>query len=622
MRRLAVVALGLATGACTDFALFQTPGLGDGPLDDALAIETRLCTQDPTTLDFPVKILFVVDTSQSMNRTDPTGRRLAAVQEVVDAFLRDPGVSFGIIQFSGMTSILTQGPDGQDGFTRDRTEIETAIVRLGVAEQPTDYEGALANVNRVLTRDMTNADPESLARARYVVVFLSDGLPNPVRPPTNTRSSILDRVREIADLQRVFRPAEIRLHTALVLGAIRGGFRCTDRGLEGGSNRCAGYATAAECNADNRCTFIGVEQEAESLLEAMAAVGQGTFRSFPNGEEINFLRIDFTSIRRVFTLKRFVATNVSARPNLVFPRGLGVGTGRGDPDSDGDGVSDAEELDIGTVPTSTDTDGDGFGDFLESRLSASGFDPLDPTDADCTVGLDRVDTDGDGLLDCEERFAGTDRNRVDSDADGYPDRVEITGGTNPVVNDILADLDFDAARNGAELSGHTDPTVDDAAVRSQASYRYEIVEKTADELAPNDPRQALLAAGRTCYEIRIENVTLAATGDGDNRILLWAAEAPFDDPDDFGTFRVACVRQSFFPPDVRSPPYTEVFLPETRPPSVEERALGIGEPQPTFKAPSDFDPGVDCWTGELPERGDDDCIGPIDELEERCFEES
>ncbi|MEL6184839.1 MAG: VWA domain-containing protein, partial [Myxococcota bacterium] len=536
-----------------------------------------------------------------------------AVQEVVEAFLPDPGVSFAIIQFSGATSVLTQGPDGQDGFTRDRNEIESAIVRLGIAEQPTDYEGALANINRVLTRDMTEADPDALARSRYVVVFLSDGLPNPVRPPTNTRSSILRRVQEIADLQRVFRPSEIRLHTALVLGAIRAGFRCTDTGLEGGSDRCAQYPTAATCVADNRCTWIGIQSEAESLLEVMAEVGNGTFRSFPNGEEINFLRIDFTSIRRVFTLSNLTATNLSARPRLVFPGDDRQATGRGDPDSDGDGLSDAEELDIGTVVTATDTDEDGFGDFLEVRLSSSGFDPLDPTDADCTEGLDRVDTDGDGLLDCEERFAGTNRLRVDTDGDRFPDLLELQGGTNPVVDDTLVDLDFDAARNGAELRGHSDPNDEDADIRSQLSYRYEIIERGPSDLAPNDPRQADLAQGRACYDVRVENITLAPTVDGRNRILLWLAETPFDDPEALGIFRVGCIEQVFLPPDLRNPPFPEVFLPE-------EEEVG-GQIIPRLVSPRVFDPNIHCTTGRPPEPIDESCLGPLEDLPDECFQE-
>ena len=582
--RFFMVLVAIASGwGCTDAQLFRVVGLGQGPLDNKVAVRGEFCTEDPTTLSFPVKVLFVVDSSQSMERTDPTGRRLSAVREVVDAFITDPGVSFAIIQFSGASNVLTQNDMGEDGFTRDRMEIDSAIVRLGQAEQTTDYEGALANVLRVLSRDMMDSDEVEITRAKYVVIFLSDGLPNPVRPPTNTRSSILERIDEIVELQRIYRPADLQFHTALVLGAIRTGFRCTDSGLEGGQVDCEARPTAATCAAEVGCVWVGIEQEAESLLSAMSDAGQGTFRSFPNGEEINFLRIDFTSIRRVFTLKNMVVSNVNTRPTLTFLNAedrIGRATG----DSDGDGLSDEEEARVGSDPLVADSDGDGFHDFLEVRLSASGFDPLDPSDADCTLALDRLDTDGDSLLDCEERFVGTSRNFVDSDADGFPDAVELRYGTNPVSDDTLADLDFDGARNGDELRGHSDPIVNDAANRSGVAYRYDIVEQRLEAVPADSAAAAAMRAGQACYTFRVDNVTLVDTADGRaNRVYLYVGQAPFDDPTDRGVFRVACVEQTFISPDFRDPPFSEVVLPPE-----------------AFVAPTVFDPDVHCTTGAPP----------------------
>jgi len=581
----------LAASACSDPDLFRAEGLGEAPLDNKLAVESSFCTQDPTTLEFPTKILFVVDTSQSMNRTDPQGQRLLAVQEVVDAFIDDPGVSFGIIQFSGQTSVLTsttvvneQGVEEPvDGFTRNQTDLENAIVRLGIAESTTDYEGALAQVLRVLSEDMLRTDEETLSRSKYVVIFLSDGLPNPVNPPTNTRESVLELVGEIDELNEVYRPAELRLHTALVLGALRTGQRCTDDDLQGGVEECESILRADLCTANPDCRWIGVETEAIDLLCAMSDAGNGTCRSFPNGEEINFLKIDFTSIRRVFTLKNLVASNQNARPRLLFSSPVDR-IGRASPDSDGDGLDDVEEDTFGTDPLEIDTDGDGFNDFIENLLSTSGFDPLDPSDADCTLDIDRVDTDGDLLRDCEERFVGTNRLIADTDADGFPDATELLYGTNPVVDDIRADLDFDAARNGDELRGHSDPAVNDAARRGAISYRYEIEEKDLGELSElpaTDFRVQALASGQSCYEIRIENITLADTqGGGRNRVYLYAAQAPFDDPTDFGVFRVACVEQRFRLPDFRNPPFPEVRIP--------------GD---AFRPLTEFDPEVDCTPG-------------------------
>lgn len=591
LRTRAAGALGavwLAAGlGCTDRSLFVAPGLGEGPIDNKLVVESSFCTDDPTTLSFPVKILFAVDTSQSMNRTDPTGRRLLAVQEVVDTYINDPGVEFAIVQFSGFTNVLTQRAPGVDGFTRDAMELQQAIVRLGVAEQPTNYESALQNVARVLADDMMNTPEEDLARAKYVIIFMSDGLPSPVDPPNNTRSSILERVAEIQNLKRVYRPAEIRLHTALVLGAIRTGARCTDDGLEGGDQGCQAVNTAAACAQAGGCVWVGIQDEAESLLSSMAEIGQGTFRSFPNGEAINFLRIDFTSIRRVFSLKNLLATNSNARPRLFFASPEDR-VGRATPDSDGDGLEDREEDVLGTDVLEADTDGDGFTDYLEARLATSGFDPLDPSDADCGLPQDRVDTDGDGLLDCEERFVGTSKARVDTDADGIPDGVELRFGTNPVSDDTKLDLDFDAARNAEEVRGHSDPTVNDAAKRSSLAYRYEVVERDLSALADDDPRRAILAQGRSCYDFRIENITLADTaGGGRNRVFIHVAQAPFDDPGDFGVFRVACVEQRFLFPDFRDPPLPEVAIPPE-----------------AFYRPTEFDPDLHCTPGAAPARKD------------------
>ncbi|HJL39821.1 MAG TPA: VWA domain-containing protein [Myxococcales bacterium LLY-WYZ-16_1] len=644
-RLRAGVLFGLSALGCTEVDLFRTEGLGQQPLDNKLAIRSRFCAADPTTLEFPTKILFVVDTSQSMIQTDPNGRRLLAVQEVVDAFIDDPGVSFGIVQYSGGTNVLTSNEDGLPGFSRDRMDIENAIVQLGLAQGTTDYEGALSQTLRVLSDDMANADEEDLTRSKYVVIFLSDGLPNPVDPPSNTRGSILELVNEIAELREVYRPAELRLHTALVLGAIGTAARCTDAQFEGGNPDCLGRPRRDVCEANPECVWVdSVADEAIDLLCAMSDAGDGTCRSFPNGEEINFLRIDFTSIRRVFALKNLVASNQNARPRLIF-RSRSDLIGRAAADSDGDGLDDQEEEQFGTDILEMDTDDDGFQDFVEVLLAASGFDPLDPTDADCTEDLDRVDTDGDGLLDCEERFVGTNRLRPDSDADGFVDTNELLYGTNPATDDVRADLDFDAARNGDELRGHSDPAVNDAGRRGAISYRYEIEEKDLEDLNPEElagidltalddvsprligldpelleldpldpadrlelemvlpvevvdelallspedrallrdlpPRPRALLQGRPCYETRVSNITLAGTrGGGNNRVYLYAVQAPIDDPGDFGIVRIACVEQRFAPPDLRSPPFPEVEIPED-----------------AFVPLEDFFPERDCTTG-------------------------
>jgi hypothetical protein len=562
--------LAVFAAACTDATLFRAAGESSGPVDNKLSIQSSFCTDDPSELKFPVKVVFIVDTSQSLNVTDPTGQRLTAVKQVVDAFLPDPGVSFAIIQFNGNTNTLTDSRSATTAFTRNQTKLYNAIAQLGIAGGNTNYESALSNTFRVLSQDMMQQTDLELSRSKYVLIFISDGLPFPVDPPRNTRTNILQRVSDIMALIKIYRPRELKLHTALLLGPMTGGgSRCTDSMLEGGDMGCMSASTVGDCAMmGGNCTWIGADQEASSLLEAMANAGKGTFRSFPNGEQINFLKIDFTTIRRIFTLKNLIVSNASARPKLDF-FGAKDRIGRGIPDTDGDGLSDDEEKQLGTNPFLIDTDGDGFNDLLEVRLSSSGFDPLDPSDADCTLPLDRQDTDGDGLLDCEERFVGTSKTLMDSDGDGIPDLVELRFNTNPSADDSLDDLDFDGARNGDETRGHTDPLVNDAATRSAIAYRYDLV------------NTGLTMDGRTCYNFRVDNITLAGTlKTGENRVMVFIDEAPFDDPKDLGTYRVGCVKQKFVYPDLRDPPYPVVQMPSD-----------------AFKKPTDFNIDRDCITG-------------------------
>jgi hypothetical protein len=566
--RLAILLPTVAFAACTDASLFRAAGDSTGPLDNKLSIQSSFCTDDPNQLQFPVKIMFVVDTSSSLGVTDPTGSRLNAVKQVVDAFLPDPGVSFSIIAFGNQSNVLTNSRTGTTGFTRSQAMLYAAIAQLGQDGGNTNYESALADVFRVLSSDMMLRDDQTLSRSKYVIIFVSDGFPYPVMPPHNTRSNILQRIDDINNLARLFRPKELKLHTAFLFGPSSSGAHCTDAMLEGGDMGCIAAITLGQCNMMNQCVWIGADLEAESLLQAMANEGHGTFTSFPNGEQINFLKIDFTTIRRIFTVKNLIISNASARPKLNFV-GSKDRIGRAIPDTDGDGLSDEEEKALGTNPFSIDTDGDGFNDLLEVRLASSGFDPLDPSDADCKLPQDRLDTDGDGLLDCEERFVGTNKALMDSDGDGMPDLLELRFNTNPTADDALDDLDFDGARNGDEVRGHTDPLVNDAAVRSSIAYRYNLV------------NTGLTMDGRTCYTFRVDNVTLAGTlKSGENHILIFIDEAPFDDPKDLGTFRVGCVKQSFIYPDFRDPPYPVVEIPPT-----------------AFLKPTEFNEDRDCTVG-------------------------
>ncbi len=95
---------------------------------------------------------------------------------------------------------------------------------------------------------------------------------------------------------------------------------------------------------------------------------------------------------------------------------------------------------------SVDTDGDGMGDCEEQER---GRDPL-VSDGGPGAG---ADSDGDGLTDDQEVTLGTDPRSADTDGDGLSDGKEVSIGTNP----RSGDTDGDGLPDGTEVAGGTSP---------------------------------------------------------------------------------------------------------------------------------------------------------------------
>lgn len=505
---LTVAAL-LSSAGCTDAQLQGVVATVNAP-DNKLTVSGEFCTQIPDPAQFPVRILFIVDISGSMAVSDPEppnglSRRAQAVVNTVNKYPPGDGVAYGLISFASDASILTTGANGLSGFTQDTGQIIDAVPSLSAINGQTNYDGALSLAFQMLQSDMDSLDTTTRSRAKYEIVFMSDGAPDPdnVGPgeslPPDVRADVLD----IAGLQTTQQLGLIALNTVYI-------------------------------NAPN--TPASAEFQASTLMSSMANLANGTFSQVDGTESINLFYIDFTSLVRTFTLKSFVTTNITERP-VASPTGSGTVPAV---DSDGDGLDDATEALIGTSPVLVDTDGDGFNDLLEYKLRNSGFNPLYPDDADCPQVADREDLDGDGLLNCEERYIGTSLQLQDTDADGYSDDLEYRYGTNPVIADNLGDLDFDSAPNGFELMNHTDPLRNDAADFSKIAYRYTLVSPDA---AADQP-------GRTCYQFTVDNISLSpalpnvpgAGPGGTNTVLLHVTTTPSDNPNDPGEHEIACVR--------------------------------------------------------------------------------
>jgi hypothetical protein len=273
----------------------------------------------------------------------------------------------------------------------------------------------------------------------------------------------------------------------------------------------------------------------------MAKWGDGVFRNFSSGQQIDFLAFNYSSVARPFGMTNFIVSNWNTLPHF----------NKLDVDSDGDGVSDDIEFDpkLKMSTISRDSDADGYNDKLEYDRLTAGFDPGDPEkpEATCTED-DRKDIDGDGLNECEEKVLGTDSKIPDTDRDRIPDGIEFHWGTNPLARDDKLDSDFDGKLSGEEIRLHASPIVADPKIHATFKYIYDVRDQP--------PRADL----RQCYDFTVRRIRLVTTVErnvagslGYNDIMIYFGEGPADDPRDYGKFQAACVRAQFVEHKFKTP---------------------------------------------------------------------
>ena len=526
--RTALLLIGVVS--CTNAQLYDLGETGTPPVDRQVQLQGSFCTLGPNQVVSPIKILFIMDASGSMRRSDPTGSRATAVVNLIQSLPADPNIYFAVMLFAGFDTRFfdkTNGPNFDQIISYTQTDLDALVASIlnytntgasGPNVGNTDFVKPLTTAYAMIDNDIATSLAGSdagvqIAPARYVSIFLSDGAPTIPEDP-----AIIQWVGQIAGLSEVTESCVLdTVHISPQLNEA-----CT---LTNGVLQCSALQFAEDAQR----------------LQLMAQIGNGQFRDFQDGEPINFLSFSLGTVRRTYVLTDFYASNFSAPPDST----------PGQVDSDSDGLSDWLELDAGLDPRDPDTDHDGFSDgvewYLQHNENAKNLDPK-VFNPGCAPNLIHVDSDCDGIWDCDEQLLGGNSLAVDTDFDGAPDGIEWRLGTQLATKDLGFDPDSDGLLNGTELRLHTNPQVADADDLSVTGYRYEIL--------ANGP---LSDAGEQCYDFTVSNVQLANTldlgrGPGYNDIYLAYAMVPADNPNAPTVMRQLRYQDARYPVDgIKSP---------------------------------------------------------------------
>jgi hypothetical protein len=531
--------------ACTNTYLYDQRRDDELPRDRTLTLQGEFCTPSPNEVVRPIRIVLAMDASQSMGVTDPNGSRAQAIVNLLDNLPQEAEIGFVVMLFAGSTTAWLS-KDSQARFERvidysvsDKTLLRQRVLNYSAPgnmanRDSTDFVKPLSDIYALISQDIADnriARGNDETRARYSVIFLSDGQPTNNQDDELLCGDAVRRIRQLKDLAD-----DVKVNTVHVFSPVQP-IASTACDFDGGITIPVGGSTCGIPDLPpGACPLLIVNQNAERLTR-MADLGGGNFRDFRNGEPINFLNFQFGQVRRTFTFDKFVVSNFSA------PAGSPLDAG----DADSDGLTDEQELDEGTLPWVADTDTDGFSDGVEVYFRARGgmFDPAQVPTADgggldpgCPVELRGVDTDCDTLSDCDEQIVGTNAQRIDSDDDGISDAVEFKLGSQPSSKDLPQDPDNDRVTTGEELVMHMNPLVSDSDNLSVQGYRYEVEKKGGLELD-----------GTQCWTFRVSNVSLAPTmadsrdagnpdggpdlprvGAGFNDLFVTYSMTPGDDP--------------------------------------------------------------------------------------------
>lgn len=481
----------LGATACTEATLF-----GEKPLTtpDKVSFKGQICTSDPTERSFPVKVLFLIDTS--INDGQYISLRGDSLDKVARSYA-GPNYTFDIIRYSGVLKGTTCGLRNltPDGFTKTIDDAIAGVRCADIGNPGRSLLDALSLAYSIVTGDVLQSTLGIRSRSKYVVILLANGPPTVQLPALwcSSRNPPIDPAMCDAEYYTAFcedvAPPPANCERYQYVRVVKDLKRFV---LENGAQE---FFFHAVYQRDPDQATLGMDDpNIVDLLQEMTLAGNGSVYSFPGPATCNvttgdsagclFSAINIDSTESVFQRRQLIVSNRSA---IATDQGL-------EPDTDQDGLSDRMEDLVGTSAVYADSDGDLLNDRVEHLLRAVGLDPLVHQDdvmgwpVECPrpgspspqAFPPAQDLDGDRLTDCEELLLKSNPTLFDTDADGIPDPVEFRMGTNLIFDDSLLDTDNDGLNNVEEHKLHLDPLARDP--NTDKVYQYEFTNEAQREV--------------------------------------------------------------------------------------------------------------------------------------------
>ena len=173
----------------------------NGNTDDATGVVTQTggpnCRDEIKSATFPIRMLFIVDTSGSnvtSEMSDPQRQvRKGSIERFYNTYSAKQNFAWAFNIFSGSTSTALIGSSNNPIFGNSSAMVSAISAFNGIADAGnTPYQQAMQLGQQAIQND--TARPNG---SKYIVVFMSDGLPNPDRTQTELNGYVTSLVNTL-----------------------------------------------------------------------------------------------------------------------------------------------------------------------------------------------------------------------------------------------------------------------------------------------------------------------------------------------------------------------------------------------------------------------------------------